>query len=88
MLLEFTTTLPKLMLVGLTVSKDADATPFPVSDTVAGELLASLTTETLPLALPELAGLNTTPKDAVCPAVRVSGRERPLILKPVPVALA
>jgi hypothetical protein len=53
---------------------------------VAGELVALLTTVTLPERLPAEAGVNVTLKDFDCPAARVTGSAIPLVLKPVPVA--
>lgn len=88
MLLPPTVTLPKLMLVGLTLSADADVTPFPVSDTVVGVLLALLTIEILPVELPAVVGANFTLKVMLWPAATVSGRESPLILKAAPVTVA
>ena len=43
-------------------------------------------TVTLPLADPELLGANLTLNDVLCPAFKVSGRDNPLMLKPVPLA--
>lgn len=54
---------------------------------VAGELVALLTTVTLPERLPAEAGANLTLNDVDCPAARVAGSVIPLVLKPVPVAL-
>ena len=53
-----TRTLPKAMLVGVTVRPAC--TPLPESVMVAGELVALLTTETLPVTLPPLVGANST----------------------------
>jgi hypothetical protein len=53
-----TRTLPKAMLVGVTVRPAW--TPVPLSVMVAGELVALLTTETLPVTLPATVGANTT----------------------------
>ena len=81
-----TATLPKLRLAGLALSRRL--TPVPDRATVAGELVALLTTEMLPVALPVAVGANVAEKVAVWPAVRVRGKERPLRLNPVPVKLA
>src|SRR3989442_12880916 len=54
---------------------------------VLGELGASLTSETLPDALPVVVGANCTLKVLDCPAARVSGKVSPLMLKPAPVTL-
>ncbi len=43
---------------------------------------------TLPLAAPAEVGLNNTENDVLWPAVKVTGRVRPLKVNPVPVALA
>ena len=51
---------------------------------VLGELGALLTSETLPDTLPVAVGANCTLKVLDCPAARVSGRVRPVMLKPVP----
>ena len=53
-----TRTFPKARLVGLTVK--AGWTPLPESVMVAGELVALLTTETLPVTLPATVGAKTT----------------------------
>ncbi len=79
-------TFPKLRLVGLAAS--SRVTPLPASDTVAGELAASLTIETPPVTLPAAVGENFTVKVVLCPAARLSGRESPLRLNSVPVTLA
>src|SRR5437899_11601283 len=54
---------------------------------MAGELVALLTTETLPVVLPGIVGAKTTLKLAVWPAAKVSGAVRPLLLKPLPETL-
>jgi hypothetical protein len=82
-----TATLPKSMMVGLTVSRPADITPLPVSDTLAGELLALLTTEILPVALPAVVGAKVTLKVVLWPAATVSGTESPVMLKAAPVTV-
>ena len=43
---------------------------------------------TFPLTAPPLVGANCTLKVALCPAVSVKGKVRPLRLTPVPVAVA
>ena len=53
-----TKTLPKAMLVGVTVRPAW--TPLPLSAIVAGELVTLLTTETLPVTLPATVGAKTT----------------------------
>ena len=44
--------------------------------------------ETLPVALPVAEGANCALKVVFCPAARVSGTDKPVMLKPVPEALA
>src|SRR2546425_7705472 len=44
--------------------------------------------EAVPLALPVAEGANCAVKVVFCPAASVSGRDKPLMLKPVPEALA
>jgi len=60
-------------------------TPAPERVIVAGELVALLTTDTLPATLPAAVGANPTLSEAFCPAARLSGKEIPLTLKPAPV---
>jgi hypothetical protein len=43
---------------------------------------------TLPLAAPAVVGANFTENVVLCPVVKVTGKVRPLKLKPVPLALA
>lgn len=74
---EFTRTLPKPKLVGLVVKSPA-ATPVPESVMTAVPL--SLTTDRLPVALPESAGANFTFTVALCPAAKVKGRVNPEML--------
>jgi hypothetical protein len=50
-------------------------------------LVALLTTDTLPVTLPEVVGLKITLKVVVCPAAKVRGSVRPLVLKPAPETL-
>src|SRR5437899_1512824 len=61
-----------------------DATPEPLSVMVAGELVAVLTTKTLPVTLPETAGANVTFMVVEAPGLRMSPIEMPLTLKPAP----
>lgn len=49
---------------------------------------ALLVTEALPLALPVADGANCAVKVVFCPAASVSGTVKPVMLKPVPEALA
>ena len=80
------TMLPKFVLVGLAVI--SRVTPVADRETVAGELVALLTTERLPMTLPLVAGAKVALRVAVWPAVRMSGNKRPLVLKPDPVTFA
>ncbi len=86
MLLLLTVTFPKLRLVGLAPSRSV--TPVPESETTAGELVAVLTTETLPEALPAEVGAKLAVKLVLWPAVSVRGSESPLMLNPAPVTVA
>ena len=62
----------------------ADVIPEPLSAMVAGELVALLTTETLPVTLATTVGAKRTVRVVFCPAAKVSGRVKPLALKPAP----
>ncbi len=83
-----TVTFPKLMVLGAALSRKVCATPVPDSATVAGELVAVLTTETLPEALPATVGVKVALKLVLWPAVSVRGSESPLMLNPDPVIVA
>ena len=63
------------------------AVPNPESGTVKGELVALLTTLTLPEKLPLVVGANAALKEVACPAASVSGNANPMSLKPVPLTL-
>ena len=82
-----TVTFPKLRLVGFDPSVPC-VTPVPVTGIVRVGLDAVEVMVTLPLALAADVGANLTLKAALWPAVRVSGVEIPLRLKPVPVMVA
>jgi hypothetical protein len=58
--------------------------PEPLSATVAGELLALLTNDTVSDAAPLLAGANTTFAVLLAPAASVNGKVTPLTLNPDP----
>ena len=73
------------MLVGFAAKVPA-VTPVPESGMLKEGLDASLVIAMLPVALPAAVGANVVVKEALCPALRVAGRLRPLILKPVPLA--
>ena len=60
----------------------------PESETVRLGLEASETNATLPLKLPDEVGANFIPKVKLCPGLRVSGKARPVTLKPAPVTFA
>ena len=80
-----TVTLPKLTLEGVTEIKGF--TPAPLREMVAGELVALLTTLTVPETLPAAAGANATLNEAVCPADRVTGKLIADRLNPVPLVV-
>ena len=81
-----TFTFPKLMLDGLGLSRKVR--PKPESETWAGELLALLTTEMLPVAVPPAVGAKTALKLVLCLGLRVSGSASLRMLKPGPVTFA
>jgi hypothetical protein len=60
------------------------ATPVPDSVIESGELVALLATETLPVAIPAIDGVNVAVKVAVCPGFRISPEDTPEALKPAP----
>jgi hypothetical protein len=80
-----TVTLPKLTLEGVT--EICGCTPVPLREIDAGELVALLTTVTLPERLPVEVGANVTLKDVDWPAARLKGSVIPLVLYPAPLAL-
>src|SRR5947209_6233443 len=59
-------------------------TPMPLRAIVVGEFRALLTSETLPVMLPVLAGAKTTLKVVFCPGARVRGKLSPPTLRPLP----
>jgi len=84
-----TFTLLKFTLVGLIVNLGCGcAVATPPSATVIGEFGALLRMVMLPLALPTAVGANFAVNDVPCPAISVTGVAKPLMLKPVPEALA
>ena len=87
LLLAPTTTLPKLKLPGLTENWPA-AVPLPDKATDGCVPDASDTSAIFPLADPADCGVKVTLKVKLCPAPRVRGRLRPLMLNPVPVRVA
>ena len=81
------TTLPKLRLPGLTPNWPA-AVPVPDMEIVRFGFEPFDTTEIVPLALAADVGAKLALKVKLCPAVRVMGGFKPLMLKPVPEAVA
>jgi len=64
------------------------AAPVPASETLSGVLDALLVMAMLPVATPEAVGAKVAVRLRVCPALKVAGSEKPLILNPVPVTAA
>ena len=60
----------------------------PLSGIVSSEPGALLVMETLPVKLLAEAGAKLTVKEVFCPALRVVGKDKPVMLNPVPEALA
>jgi hypothetical protein len=58
--------------------------PVPVRVIVAGELVALLSTETVPVKLLALVGEKAIDNGTACPAVSVEGGALPVVLKPPP----
>ena len=81
-------TLPKLRLLGLTVSVCVEARLLPLRAMVAGEFAAVLTSDRLPVTVPADCGTNSTLNEVVWPAATVIGNESPLVLNPLPVTFA
>ena len=86
MLVTPTVTLPKLTLAGVT--DISGCTPVPLSEIVAGELVALLVTVTLPERLPVVDGAKLTVSVTLWPAARVTAPEKPLTVNPAPVMAA
>lgn len=82
------TAFAKDTLLGLTVSIDVLAVPDAPTGIESGEFGALLTRETEPETLPVEAGANATLKDALPPALIVTGNDQPDVLTPVPDELA
>jgi hypothetical protein len=61
-------------------------TPLPVRPICAGEFVALLLTNTLPLTDPVAVGAKFTPNAVLCPAPKLNG-VKPLMVKPAPVTL-
>lgn len=81
-------TLPKFTFVVLNDKVGVAATPVPVRLMTLGEAPALLTREMLPLAEPATDGWNCALNVLVWPGLMESGKFNPLVLKPLPVALA
>lgn len=82
-----TVTLPKLSEVGVTESW-LFAVPVPVRGISRLESEAFEIREMVPLALPAVVGAKAAEKVKLCPEAITRGIVRPLILKPVPFAVA
>ena len=83
---ELTSTVPKLMLLGLTSSSWLAVVAVPVSGIVMGEPGALLDTDIEPVSVPAAVGLNVAVKVALPPAAIVDDGDILEALKPVPVA--
>jgi hypothetical protein len=70
------------------VAANCACVPVPLKGIVSGELTPLLTIEMLPLALPADVGANWALNVVLSPAPNVSGVLNPLMLKPVPDAVA
>jgi hypothetical protein len=79
-------TLPNAAVVG--VAANCACMPVPLKAIVAGEPGALLTIEILPVSVPAAGGLNFAVNDVLPPALIVIGIVAPLMLNPVPEALA
>jgi len=79
-----TVTLPKLMLVGITVI--CGCTPVPLRETTAGEFVAVLTTLMFPDTAPVASGENFAVSGRLWPAESVTAPGNPVTLNPVPAA--
>jgi hypothetical protein len=75
-------TLPKAAVVGVAAS--CGCVPVPLRLIVVGELGALLAIEILPLALPAVVGENCAVNVVLCPAPKVCGVLKPLMLIPAP----
>jgi hypothetical protein len=84
-----TTTLPGIVtVVGFAVSVPAAATAVPVSGIDKLGFEAFDVTVTVPLNVPVDVGAKVTVNDVLCPGVNVTGGVIPVMLKPVPAAVA
>ena len=82
-----TCTLPKLKVVGLAATAPS-AVPLPLRGILSVGFDPSDVMVTLPVALPVAVGANFTLKLTLCPAFNVTGNANPLMLNPLPEALA
>src|SRR5271169_6179444 len=85
--LLLTWTLPNARLVGFAASAPG-VTPVPESGMLKLGFEPLEVMLTLPLAAPLAVGEKSTVKDLLWPAVSVKGKDRPLRLNPVPLAVA
>lgn len=83
-LLVFTVTSPKLRLLGL--AESVWVVPVPESGTVGSDALLAIVR--LPEKFPAVVGEKMALKETLCPAVRLNGRDKPLMLNPLPVTPA
>lgn len=87
-LVDPTTTLLKLTLPGVAESVPSAATALPVKTKVCGVPGALSANTTLPLTPVVEVGVNCTENVTLCPAVKVFGAARPVIVNPVPETVA
>lgn len=83
-----TATLGNVRLDALAPSKNEGTTPVPDSGIVSGEPAALFTSDTDPETAPPLVGANATLKVVLLPPAIVAGVASPLMLNPVPDAVA
>ena len=83
-----TDTFPNATLPGLAVKVELVETPLPTKVTVCGDVGALSVKVMLPVAAPAAVGANCTLKESDCPAVRVFGKESPLMPNPFPATVA
>lgn len=83
-----TATLGNVRLDALAPSRNEGTTLVPERGIVSGEPAALLTSDTDPETAPPLVGVKATLKVVLLPPAIVAGVARPLILKPVPDAVA
>ena len=83
-----TSTFPNAMLDELDPNSCVAATPVPESGIASGDPAALLTNEIDPETAPAPVGANAALNVVLPPAATVAGTVMPLMLKPVPVAVA